>query len=87
MHFLQVNAMFYDAVNMIHDVIRTANPFPYMLNSCLSVLQIIKLNKADVERSIEYVYSVAVYQKYLTRLGEMIIFSPTLKGYQFSQSR
>ena len=21
--------MFYDAVNMIHDVIRTANPFPY----------------------------------------------------------
>ena len=27
--FLRVNATFYDAVNMIHDVIRTANPFPY----------------------------------------------------------
>ena len=25
----------------------------------------------------EYVYSVAVYQKYLTRLGELIIFEPT----------
>ena len=27
--FLQVNVTFYDAVNMIHDVIRTANQFPY----------------------------------------------------------
>ena len=29
MHFLRVNVTFYDAVNMIPDVIRTANPFPY----------------------------------------------------------
>ena len=29
MHFFRVNITFYDAVNMIHDVIRTANPFPY----------------------------------------------------------
>ena len=29
MHFLQVNVTFYDAVNMIHDVITTATPFPY----------------------------------------------------------
>ena len=29
MHFLQVNVMFYDAVNMIRDVIRTANTYPY----------------------------------------------------------
>ena len=28
-HFLRVNVTFYDALNMIHDVIRTANPFPY----------------------------------------------------------
>ena len=27
MHFLLVNVTFYDAVNMIHDVITTANPF------------------------------------------------------------
>ena len=27
----------------------------------------------------EYVYSVAVYQKYLTRLGELIIFEPWRK--------
>ena len=32
----------------------------------------------------EYVYSVVVY---LTRLGEMIIFSPRLENYQFSQPR
>ena len=29
MHFLQVNLTFYDAVSMIHDFIRKANPFPY----------------------------------------------------------
>ena len=29
MHFLWVNITFYDAVNMIRDVIRTANLFPY----------------------------------------------------------
>ena len=27
--FLLVNVAFYDTVNMIHEVIRTANPFPY----------------------------------------------------------
>ena len=27
--FQRVNVTFYDAVNMIHDVITTANPFPY----------------------------------------------------------
>ena len=27
--FSGVKVMFYDAVNMIHDVITTANPFPY----------------------------------------------------------
>ena len=29
MHFLQVNITFYDTVNVIHDVITTANPIPY----------------------------------------------------------
>ena len=29
MHILQVNVTFYDAVNIIHDVITTPNPFPY----------------------------------------------------------
>ena len=29
MHFLRVNVTFHDAVNMIHDVITTANQFPY----------------------------------------------------------
>ena len=29
MHFLRVKVSLYDSVNMIHDVIRTANPFPY----------------------------------------------------------
>ena len=29
MHFLWVNAKFYDAESMIHDVITSASPFPY----------------------------------------------------------
>ena len=29
MHFVRVNDTVYDAVNMIHDVITTANLFPY----------------------------------------------------------
>ena len=33
----------------------------------------------------EYVYSVAIYQKYLTRLGELIIFEPWRENYHFSQ--
>ena len=40
-----------------------------------------------LEKKVGYVYSVAVYQKYLTRLEEMTIFSPWLENYQFSQSR
>ena len=29
MHFVRVNVTFYDGVSMIHDVITTANLFPY----------------------------------------------------------
>ena len=29
MHFLWINVTFYDVVNMIHDVIKTENLFPY----------------------------------------------------------
>ena len=33
----------------------------------------------------EYVYSAVVYQEYLTRLRELIIFEPWLENYHFSQ--
>ena len=50
MHFLQINVTFYDTVNMIHDVIRTANPFPYFAKFMLvGVRNKKKLNKSDVE--------------------------------------
>ena len=39
MHFLRVNVTFYDAVNVIHDVITTANPFPYTAKLSLSELK------------------------------------------------
>ena len=33
----------------------------------------------------EYVHGVPVYQKYLTKLGELIIFEPWRENYHFSQ--
>ena len=33
----------------------------------------------------KYVYSAVVYQKYLTRLRELIIFEPWRENYHFSQ--
>ena len=72
MHFLWLNVTFHDTVNMINDIIRMANPFPYAAtHSCLWVLEIIKLNKSNVERS-EYIHTVVVYQKYLIRLREIL---------------
>ena len=73
MHFLLVNVTFYDAVKVIHDVITKANPFPYTAKFMFVGVRNNKRNKSDVDRYVEYVHSVVVYQKYLTRLGEMII--------------
>ena len=50
-----------------------------MFKSCLDF----KCNK--YWRNREYVYSVAVYQKYLTSLGESIIFEPLQENYHFSR--
>ena len=52
MHFLRVNVTFYDAFSVIHDVITTADPIPYTAKFMFDgvMLEIIKLNKSDVER-------------------------------------
>ena len=50
MHFLRVNVAFYDVVNLIHDIMTTANQIPYTAKACLSEVEIIKFNKSDVER-------------------------------------
>ena len=51
MHFLRVNVTFSDAVNMIHDVITTINPFPYTAKFMfVGVRNNVKLNKSGVER-------------------------------------
>ena len=51
MHFLRVNITFYDAVNIIHDVITTPNPFPYTAKFMFvgATLEIMKRKKSDVE--------------------------------------
>ena len=56
---------------MIHDhgVIRTAELFPYTAKVMFVGVRNDKINKSDVESYIEYVLSVAVYQKYLNEIG------------------
>ena len=61
MHFLRVNVTFYEAVNMVHDVTATTNPFPYTGKFMFVRIRNGKVNKLDVLRYIEYVHSVAVY--------------------------
>ena len=51
MHFLRLNVTFHDEVNMIHDVIRTANPFPYTAKLMFVGVRYNEiLKKSDVER-------------------------------------
>ena len=50
MHFLRVNVMFYDAVNMIHDVITTAYLFPYTAKFMLDCVRNNKTQQMSVER-------------------------------------
>ena len=45
MHFLRVNVTFYDAVNIIHDVITTVNLFPYTAKFLFDCVRNNKLNK------------------------------------------
>ena len=81
MHFLRVNVTFYDAVNMIHDVITKANPSLYTAKFMFFGF---RNNKTQQNRTLKDNRSVVVYQKYLTRLEEMIILSLRLENYQFS---
>ena len=55
MRFFRVNVIFYDAVNIIHDVVKTLNPFPYTAKFMFvgvrhNKTQQINLNKSDVEK-------------------------------------
>ena len=50
MHFLRVNVTFYDAVNVIHDAIATADLIPYTAKFMFDGVRNNKLNKSDVER-------------------------------------
>ena len=50
MHFLRVNVTFYDTVNIIHDVITTANPFADTAKFMSVGVRNNKLINSDVER-------------------------------------
>ena len=61
MHFLRVNVTFYDAVNTIHDDIRTASPFP-------AKFMFLGVRNNKTQQIIRSKINRIAYQKYLTRL-------------------
>ena len=62
MHFVWVNVTFYDAVTMIHDVITTANLFPYTAkfmfdgarNNTSEQLRRLKINRIRTYQKLIY---------------------------------
>ena len=60
LNFLPVNITFCDAVNIVKII-----HINILLNLCMSVLEIIKTNKADTERQMKYTNSGVIYQKYI----------------------
>ena len=67
-----------------------ANPYPYHTAKFVFVdegkneIQQIRRRKINTVH-VEYIHRVVVHQKCPTWLGEMIILSPRLDNYQFSQ--
>ena len=48
--FLRVNVTFYDAVNIIHDVITTAKPFPYTAKLCTAKFMLFCVRKNKIQQ-------------------------------------
>ena len=87
MPFLRVSVAFYYTVNMILEIIKKANPFPYTAKFMFVGVRNNKTEQIKTLKDKKNMYIVLYYiKKYLTRLGEMIIFLPRLENYQFSQS-
>ena len=70
MHFVRINVTFYDTVNMIHDTITTANLFLYTAKFMFDGARNNKTEQLRHYKIKEYLHSVVVNQKYLTRLGK-----------------
>ena len=70
MHFLRVNATFYDAVSMIHDVITTASLFPYTVKFMFVG---VRNNKTQTNQTLK--------DRYISRQGSKIINSSNLVRY------
>ena len=60
MLFLRENVTFYDAVNMLHDVITIASPFPQTAKFIFVCFRINKIQQIRIRT-----YSVVVYQNIL----------------------
>ena len=70
MHFLRVNATVYDAVSMIHDVITTANLFPYTVKFMFVG---VRNNKTQTNQTLK--------DRFISRQGSKIINSSNLVRY------
>ena len=67
MHFLCVNVMFHDAVSMIHDIIRTAYPFPYTCTAKFMFVGV-KNNKTQQIKTLKDKYNTYVVLSYVKNI-------------------
>ena len=65
MHFLRVNVTFYDAVNVIHDVITTANSFPY---NAKFMLVGVGNNKTKKNQTLKDKYNTYIVLSYIKNI-------------------
>ena len=72
---------------LIVKIFLTVDPGKASMGIIFSCIRYFKTDHSQLilTASNKYVYSVAVYQKYLTRLGELIIFESCRENYHFSQ--
>ena len=85
MHFLLVNVTFYDAVNMIHDVITKANPFPYTAKFMFVGVRNYKTQQVRRKKINRTRLKCCWISKVTNSVGRNDNFSLRVENYQFFQ--
>ena len=82
MHFLRINAAFYNAVNMIQYVITTANPFPYTANFMFIG---VRNSTSQMFKDKQNTYSVGRNDNFLAKTRKLSIFPTSLDIFDIQQ--
>ena len=82
MHFLRVNVTFYDAVNMVHDVITIAYPFPDTAKVMFVGVRNNKteqgskfINSPNLDRYFSFTATLCTYSLHLKSILSIFIYT------------